>query len=70
MCNCNNAFILYFILHEKRWPISNTDNEKLGWISCTEAPLNVKTLVKVLLNLKKTPEQDWQKQFDFGQAKV
>ena len=54
--NRNNEFILLFILREKRWPISNTDNEKLGWNLCAEAPLNVKTLAKVLLNLRKMPK--------------
>ena len=40
----------------QQWPILNIDNLKLGWNSCAEAPPNVITSAKVLLNLRKTPK--------------
>ena len=33
----------YSILREKRWPISNAENGKLGWNSCVEASPNIIT---------------------------
>ena len=33
--NRNNEFIVYIV--QKRWPIWNAENEKLGWNSCVEA---------------------------------
>ena len=56
MRNCNNEFILKFMLCEKRCLISNANNLKSGWNSCTGALLNVITSAKVLLNLRKMPK--------------
>ena len=50
MCNRNNEFIL----REKKMADSNADNWTMGYNLCTEAPPNVITLAKVLLNLRKT----------------
>ena len=50
----NLYYNLYCVI--KRWPITNDENLKLGWISCAEALPNVITSAKVLLNLNKAPK--------------
>ena len=46
---------LYYNLYcaKTRWPLSNANNQKLGYNWCTEALTNVITSGKVLLNLQR-----------------